>query len=184
MTGQQERYHVPAAFAAHSNMRHRDYVREYQAAIDEPDAFWGRIAQRLDWMREPTRIKDVSFDADDFHIRWFDDGELNASVNCLDRHLAEHGDKVAIIFEPDSPDAPSQRITYRELHARTCKLANALRNLGVEKGDRVTIYLPMIPEAAVAMLACARIGAVHSVVFGGFAPQSIADRVQTAAPSW
>ena len=178
MTSQQERYHVPAAFAAHSNMRHRDYVREYQAAIDEPDAFWGRIAQRIDWMREPTRIKDVSFNADDFHIRWFDDGELNASVNCLDRHLAEHGDKVAIIFEPDSPDAPSQRITYRELHARTCKLANALRNLGVEKGDRVTIYLPMIPEAAVAMLACARIGAVHSVVFGGFAPQSIADRVQ------
>src|SRR6187402_2982706 len=117
MTSQQERYHVPAAFAAHTNMRHRDYVREYQAAIDEPDAFWARIAERLDWMRAPTRIKDVSFDVEDFRIRWFDDGELNASVNCLDRHLAEHGEKVAIIFEPDSPDAPSQRITYRELHA-------------------------------------------------------------------
>jgi acetyl-CoA synthetase len=178
MSSQQDRYHVPAAFAAHSAMRHRDYVREYQAAIDEPDAFWSRIAGRLDWMRAPTRIKDVSFDAEDFRIRWFEDGELNASVNCLDRHLAEHGDQVAIIFEPDDPAAPSQRITYRDLHARTCKLANALRNLGVEKGDRVTIYLPMIPEAAVAMLACARIGAVHSVVFGGFAAQSIADRVQ------
>ena len=178
MSNQQERYHVPAAFAAHSAMRHRDYVREYQAAIDEPDAFWSRIAGRLDWMRAPTRIKDVSFDAADFRIRWFEDGELNASVNCLDRHLAEHGDQVAIIFEPDDPSAPSQKLTYRELHARTCKLANALRNLGVGKGDRVTIYLPMIPEAAVAMLACARIGAVHSVVFGGFAAQSIADRVQ------
>ena len=182
MTSQQERYHVPAAFAAHSNMRHRDYVREYQAAINEPDAFWGRIAQRIDWMQAPTRIKDVSFNADDFHIRWFDDGELNASVNCLDRHLAEHGDKVAIIFEPDSPDAPSQRITYRELHVRTCKLANALRNLGVEKGDRVTIYLPMIPEAAIAMLACARIGAVHSVVFGGFAAHNLALRIDDAQP--
>ena len=178
MSNQQERYHVPAAFAAHSAMRHRDYVREYQAAIDEPDAFWSRIAGRLDWMRAPTRIKDVSFDAADFRIRWFEDGELNASVNCLDRHLAEHGDQVAIIFEPDDPSAPSQKLTYRELHARTCKLANALRNLGVGKGDRVTIDLPMVPEAAVAMLACARIGAVHSVVFGGFAAQSIADRVQ------
>jgi acetyl-CoA synthetase len=178
MSGQQDRYHVPAAFAAHSNMRHRDYLREYQASIEEPDAFWGRVAQRIDWMRAPTRIKDVSFHAEDFRIRWFDDGELNASVSCLDRHLAEHGDTVALIFEPDDPAQPSQRITYRELHARVCRLANALRHLGVGKGDRVTIYLPMIPEAAVAMLACARIGAVHSVVFGGFAAQSIADRVQ------
>ena len=178
MSNQQDRYHVPAAFAAHSAMRHRDYVREYQAAIDEPDAFWSRIAQRIDWMRAPTKIKDVNFDAEDFRIRWFEDGELNASVNCLDRHLAEHGDQVAIIFEPDDPAAPTQKLTYRELHARTCRLANALRNLGVQKGDRVTIYLPMIPDAAVAMLACARIGAVHSVVFGGFAAQSIADRVQ------
>ena len=178
MTSQQQRFHVPAAFAAHSNMRHRDYVREYQSSVEAPEAFWARIAQRLDWMRAPTRIKDVNFDADDFRIRWFDDGELNASVNCLDRHLAEDGERIAIIFEPDDPAAPAQRISYRELHARTCRLANALRNLGVGKGDRVTIYLPMIPEAAVAMLACARIGAVHSVVFGGFAAQSIADRVQ------
>ena len=178
MTSQPLRYHVPAAFAAHANMRHRDYVREYQASVDEPDAFWARIAQRLDWMKTPTRVSDVSFDAADFRINWFDDGELNASVNCLDRHLAEHGERTAIIFEPDDPAEPAQKISYRELHARTCRLANALRNLGVGKGDRVTIYLPMIPETAVAMLACARIGAVHMVVFGGFAPQSIADRVQ------
>ena len=178
MTSQpQLRYHVPAAFAAHANMRHRDYVREYQASVEEPDAFWSRIAQRLDWMHTPTQASDVSFDAADFRINWFADGELNASVNCLDRHLAEHGERTAIIFEPDDPADPAQKISYRELHARTCRLANALRNLGVGKGDRVTIYLPMIPEAAVAMLACARIGAVHMVVFGGFAPQSIADRV-------
>ena len=178
MTEARDRYHVPAAFAAHANLRHRDYVREYQASVEEPDAFWGRIAERIDWMRAPTRIKDVSFREADFRIRWYDDGELNASVSCLDRHLDAHGDRVAIVFEPDDPATPAEKITYRELHARVCKLANALRNLGVAKGDRVTIYLPMIPDAAVAMLACARIGAVHSVVFGGFAPQSIADRVQ------
>ena len=154
------------------------YARIRDEAAANPDRYWREVAQRLDWYTAPTQIKDVSFDLKDFHIRWFADGELNASVNCLDRHLETRGDQVALIFEPDSPDAPSQRITYRELHARTCKLANALRNLGVQKGDRVTIYLPMIPDAAVAMLACARIGAVHSVVFGGFAPQSIADRVQ------
>ncbi len=178
MTEARDRYHVPAAFAAHANLRHRDYVREYQASVEAPEAFWGRIAERIDWMRAPTRIKDVSFREADFRIRWYDDGELNASVSCLDRHLDAHGDRVAIVFEPDDPATPAERITYRELHARVCKLANALRNLGVAKGDRVTIYLPMIPDAAVAMLACARIGAVHSVVFGGFAPQSIADRVQ------
>ena len=178
MTEARDRYHVPAAFAAHANLRHRDYVREYQASVEAPEAFWGRIAERIDWMRAPTRIKDVSFREADFRIRWYDDGELNASVSCLDRHLDAHGDRVAIVFEPDDPATPAEKITYRELHARVCKLANALRNLGVAKGDRVTIYLPMIPDAAVAMLACARIGAVHSVVFGGFAPQSIADRVQ------
>ena len=178
MTEARDRYHVPAAFAAHANLRHRDYVREYQASVEAPEAFWGRIAERIDWMRAPTRIKDVSFHEADFRIRWYDDGELNASVSCLDRHLDAHGDRVAIVFEPDDPATPAEKITYRELHARVCKLANALRNLGVAKGDRVTIYLPMIPDAAVAMLACARIGAVHSVVFGGFAPQSIADRVQ------
>jgi acetyl-CoA synthetase len=155
-----------------------EYERLYAQSVRDPDAFWGQAARRLDWMRPPTRVKDTSFAVDDFHIRWYADGELNVSVECLDRHLATRGDKAAIVFEPDDPAQPSQRISYRELHARTCRLANALRNLGVGKGDRVTIYLPMIPEAVVAMLACARIGAVHMVVFGGFAPQSIADRVR------
>ena len=170
-------YPVPAAFAAKAGIRRDDYERLYAESLRDPDAFWGEAAKRLDWMRAPTQVKDVSYDLKDFRIRWFADGELNASVNCLDRHLATRGDKTALIFEPDSPDSPGARITYRELHARVCKLANALRSLGVRKGDRVTIYLPMIPEAVVAMLACARIGAVHSVVFGGFAAQSIADRV-------
>jgi len=154
-----------------------EHAQRYAASLRDPEGFWRDVAQRIDWISPPTRIRDVSFDADDFRIRWYDDGVLNASVNCLDRHLATRGDHSALIFEPDDPHAPAQRISYRELHARTCRLANALRNLGVKKGDRITIYLPMIPEAIVAMLACARIGAIHSVVFGGFAPQSIADRI-------
>jgi len=154
-----------------------EHAQRYAASLRDPEGFWRDVAQRIDWISPPTRIRDVSFDADDFRIRWYDDGVLNASVNCLDRHLASRGDHTALIFEPDDPHAPAQRISYRELHARTCRLANALRNLGVKKGDRITIYLPMIPEAIVAMLACARIGAIHSVVFGGFAPQSIADRI-------
>ena len=170
-------YPVPEKFAATARIRHDDYERLYADSLRDPDAFWGEAARRLDWMRAPTQVKDVSYDLKDFRIRWFADGELNASVNCLDRHLAARGDKTALIFEPDSPDAPAQRISYRELYERVCRLGNALRNLGVAKGDRVTIYLPMTPDAVVAMLACARIGAVHSVVFGGFAPQSIADRV-------
>ncbi|MDI1252360.1 acetate--CoA ligase [Thermomonas sp.] len=172
-----ELYPVPADFAANARICRDDYQRMHAHSLQDPAAFWADAAKRLDWMRVPTQIKDVSFDAHDFRIRWFADGQLNASVNCLDRHLDTRGDKIALIFEPDSPDGKVQRISYRELHARVCKLANALRNLGVAKGDRVTIYLPMIPEAVVAMLACARIGAVHMVVFGGFAPHSIADRI-------
>ena len=170
-------YPVIADFAAQARISRADYERLYAESIAQPDAFWGRIAQRLDWMTPPTRIKDVNFDADDFRIHWYADGELNASVNCLDRHLAMRGDKTALIFEHDDPALPAEHISYRDLHARVCRLANALRHLGVRKGDRVTIYLPMIPEAVVAMLACARIGAIHMVVFGGFAPHSIADRV-------
>jgi acetyl-CoA synthetase len=170
-------YPVPSAFAAHARIDADQYAQLYAESVRDPDRFWGRIGQRLQWMTAPTQVRDVSFDVDDFRIRWYADGELNASVNCLDRHLAARGDKTALIFEPDDPAQPAQRISYRDLHARTCRLANALRNLGVGKGDRVTIYLPMIPEAVVAMLACARIGAVHMVVFGGFAPQSIADRI-------
>ena len=145
--------------------------------MEDPEGFWRKAAERLDWYRKPTVIKDVSYDLDDFRIGWFTDGELNVSVNCLDRQLATRGDKVALVFEPDSPDTPAQKVTYRELYERVCRLANALRNLGVAKGDRVTLYMPMIPDTVVAMLACARIGAIHSVVFGGFAANSIADRV-------
>ena len=170
-------YPVNAEFAAQSRIDRDEYQRAYRESIEQPDKFWGKAAERLDWIRKPTRIKDVSYALEDFHVRWFDDGVLNASVNCLDRQLATRGDKTAILFEPDGPDSPSYAVTYRELYERVCKLGNALRSLGVQKGDRVTIYLPMIPDAAVAMLACARIGAIHSVVFGGFAANSIADRV-------
>ncbi|WP_045726570.1 acetate--CoA ligase [Xanthomonas sp. GPE 39] len=170
-------YPVDPHVATRARVDKTRYQTLYRQSLEQPEAFWGKVAERLDWFKTPTRIKDVNFALDDFRIRWFDDGELNASVNCLDRQLARRGDKTALLFEPDSPDVPSYRVSYRELYERVCRLGNALRNLGVQKGDRVTIYLPMIPDAAVAMLACARIGAIHSVVFGGFAPNSIADRV-------
>jgi len=155
----------------------------YRAMCDEaardPEGFWRKEMRRIAWMREPTRIKDVDFRGD-VHIRWFEDGTLNASVSCLDRHLPARGDQVAIIWEGDDPNSDS-RVTYRELHERVCRLANAMKALGVRKGDRVCIYLPMIVEAAVAMLACARLGAIHSVVFGGFSPDSLASRIQDSA---
>jgi acetyl-CoA synthetase len=169
-------YPVNPAFAAAARIRHDDYARLYAESIGDPEGFWARIAQRLDWTRPPTKIKNVSFDAKDLHIRWYEDGELNVSANCLDRQLEKRGDKVAIIFEGDDPNE-SRKITYRELHTEVCKFANTLKHLGVVKGDRVAIYLPMIPEAAVAMLACARLGAIHSVVFGGFSPDSLAGRI-------
>jgi acetyl-CoA synthetase len=172
-----ELYPVPADFAANTRINRDEYQHLYAQSMQDPDAFWMQQAARLDWVRVPTQGKDVSFDLHDFHIRWFADGQLNVSVNCLDRHLDTRGDKTALIFEPDDIDAPAQHLSYRQLHVRVCRLANALRALGIVKGDRVTIYLPMIPDAAVAMLACARIGAVHTVVFGGFAAHSIADRI-------
>ncbi|TDK22979.1 acetate--CoA ligase [Luteimonas aestuarii] len=174
-------YKVDAAFAARAGIDKAEYQRQYQASVDDPDAFWGEVANRIDWYRKPTQIRDVSYALEDFRIRWYGDGELNASVNCLDRHLATRADKTALVWEADDPATPAKHVSYRELHQRVCKLANALRALGVQKGDRVTIYLPMIVEAAVAMLACARIGAIHSVVFGGFSPTSIADRVSDCA---
>jgi len=170
-------YPVPTAIAASARINRETYSHLYRESVENPDAFWANAAKRLQWDKFPTNIRDVNYDLNDFRIRWYSDGELNASVNCLDRHLAERGDKLALIWEPDDPDTPVRKVTYRELHAQVCKLANALRHLGVDKGDRVTIYLPMIVEAAVAMLACARIGAIHSVVFGGFSANSIADRV-------
>ena len=163
-------------FVAQARIQAAEYAALYAESLSDPENFWQRVSARLDWFRPPTKIKDVSFRKEDFRIRWFADGELNLSVNCLDRQLAARGDKTAIVWEGDDPK-DARRITYRELHRDVCRFANALRHLGVKKGDRVTIYLPMIPEAAVAMLACARIGAIHSVVFGGFSPDSLAGRI-------
>ncbi len=170
-------YPVPATWAARAHMNAAAWEAARIAARETPDAFWAGQARRLDWMTPPTAIKDVSFDRADFRIRWFGDGVLNVAWNCLDRHLAERGDATAILWEGDEP-TQSGGLTYRELHAEVCRMANVLKGLGVARGDRVTIYLPMIPAAAVAMLACARIGAVHSVVFGGFSPDSLAGRIE------
>jgi acetyl-CoA synthetase len=168
---------VPDAWAERAHMDAAAYEAAMERVKTDPEGYWRDLGRRLDWMTPFTRVKDVSFAAEDFHIRWFEDGVLNASVNCLDRHLPHRTDDVAIIWEGDDP-ADSRRITFGEVHAEVCRMANVLKARGVAKGDRVTIYLPMIPEAAYAMLACARIGAVHSVVFGGFAPESIAGRIQ------
>ena len=169
-------YPAEPAFAAKARIQREDYARLYETSVRDPEGFWADVSKRLEWCRVPTQIKDVSYDPQDLHIRWYADGTLNVAANCLDRHLAQRGDKTAIIFEGDDP-AESRRISYRELHGEVCKFANTLKHLGVAKGDRVAIYLPMIPEAAVAMLACARIGAIHSVVFGGFSPDSLAGRI-------
>ncbi len=168
---------VPAEWAANAKVNDISYRSMHAAALDDPEAFWGHHGQRLKWIKPYTKVKDVSFNEADFHIRWYEDGVLNVSENCVDRHLAERGDQVAIIWEGDDP-SESKKITYRELHAEVCKFANVLRAHEVQKGDTVTIYLPMIPEAVFAMLACARIGAIHSVVFGGFSPESLANRIQ------
>ena len=151
------------------------YLEEYKRSVDDPEKFWKEKASSLTWIKKFSKVKESSF-IDDVHIKWFSDGSLNVSYNCIDRHLKERGEKVAIIWESDTPNE-SKKITYNQLHQEVCKLANGLKSLGVKKGDRVTIYLPMIPEAAYAMLACARIGAIHSVVFGGFAPDSLKDRI-------
>jgi acetyl-CoA synthetase len=170
-------YPVPAEFAARARVDARRYAADYARSVSDPEAFWGDVGRRLDWIKPYSRVKDVSFRLEDFHIRWYQDGTLNVAHNCLDRHLAKRGDRVAIIWEGDRP-GESRSVTYRALHADVCRFANVLRELGVGKGDRVTIYLPMIPEAAVAMLACARIGAIHSVIFAGFSPESIASRIE------
>jgi acetyl-CoA synthetase len=154
-----------------------DYQTMYAESLADNDAFWARHGKRIDWIKPYTEISDVSYDAADLHIRWFSDGTLNAAANCLDRHLEERGDQTAIIWEGDDP-ADSRHVTYAELHAEVCKFANVLKAEGAKKGDRITIYMPMIPEAAVAMLACVRIGAVHSVVFGGFSPDALAGRIR------
>ena len=168
---------VPDTVAKSALIDKQKYDAWYKKSVEDPEGFWSEQAERLDWIKPFTKVKDASFQAPDVHIRWFYDGTLNVSQNCLDRHLAERGDQTAILFEGDDPSV-SKAITYRQLHEQVCRFANVLKGLGVKKGDRVTIYLPMIPELAVAMLACTRIGAVHSIVFGGFSPDSLANRIQ------
>ncbi len=173
-------YPVPASFKD-AHITPERYEAMYRASIDDPEGFWAEQARaRLDWMQPFTKVKDVSFAKDDLHIRWFEDGVLNVSWNCIDRHLAEHAEQTAIIWEGDDPSV-SEHISYRELHENVCRMANVLKAQGVVKGDRITLYLPMIPEAAYAMLACARIGAIHSVVFGGFSPGALANRISDCA---
>jgi acetyl-CoA synthetase len=172
-----EVFPVPESWAKRAHMDAAGYEAAVREVETDPDGYWRKIGGRLDWIKPFTQVKDVSFNRDDFHIRWFADGMLNVSVNCLDRHLPERADEIAIIWESDDP-AVMDHVTYSQLLAEVCRMANVLKAKGVKKGDRVTIYLPMIPQAAIAMLACARIGAVHSVVFGGFSPDSLAGRIQ------
>ena len=153
------------------------YDEMYAASIADPEAFWGEQGRRLDWIKPYSKVKDTSFAHDDVHVKWYEDGTLNVAANCIDRHLATRGDQTAIIFEPDSVDEEAQHITYNKLSEEVGRFANVLKELGVEKGDRVVLYLPMIPEAAYAMLACARIGAIHSIVFAGFSPDALAARI-------
>ena len=172
----QDLFPVPKDLAKSAWIDERSYLEMYAASQRDPETFWGEHGKRLDWIKPYTKVKDTSFSGD-VNIRWYYDGTLNACVNCVDRHLASRGDKVALIWEGDDPQQ-DKKITYRELHTQVCKFANVLKAEGVKKGDRVTIYMPMIPEATYAMLACARIGAIHSVVFGGFSPDSLAGRIQ------
>ena len=171
-----EIFPVPEGRAETAHIDAARYEAMYRQSVENPDAFWREEARRIDWITPFTEISDVSWEKDDLHIRWFGDGRLNACANCIDRHLPQRANDTAIIWEGDDPDT-SKSITYGELHERVCRLANGLKSIGVQKGDRVTIYMPMIPEAAYAMLACARIGAVHSVVFGGFSPDALAGRI-------
>ncbi|MCC9621475.1 acetate--CoA ligase [Thalassospira sp. MA62] len=170
-------YPVPGNIAKDALIDKAKYDAMYKQSIEDPEGFWGEHGKRIDWMQPYSTVKNVSYDANDLYIKWFEDGTLNVAANCLDRHLEKRGDQTAIIFEGDDPSV-SENITYRDLYERTCRFANALKSMGVGKGDRVVIYLPMIPEAAVAMLACARIGAIHSIVFGGFSPEALAGRVE------
>jgi acetyl-CoA synthetase len=168
---------VPDAWRERAHVNALSYESMHAAALADPEAFWGHQGRRLDWAKPYTQVKDVSFNEADFRIRWYADGELNVAHNCIDRHLAERGDQIAILWEGDDP-GQSRAVTYRALHRAVCRFANVLKAQGVKKGDPVTIYMPMIPEAAFAMLACARIGAIHSVVFGGFSPESLANRIK------
>ena len=165
--------------SAHSQLgkiSEADYFRLYERSLADPDGFWAEHGMRIDWIRPFTKVRNASFEGE-VHIAWYEDGTLNASYNCIDRHLPKRGGQTAILWEGDDP-GEERSLTYRELHEAVCRFANVLKARGVQKGDRVTIYLPMIPEIAVAMLACARIGAIHSVVFGGFSPDSLVGRIK------
>ncbi|WP_025551481.1 acetate--CoA ligase, partial [Sphingobium fuliginis] len=168
---------VPAEWASSALFDRDGRAADYRRSIDAADAYWLEQAKRLDWVNFPTKTNESSFHEADFGVKWFADGVLNVSVNCIDRHLAERGDQTAIIWEPDSPDAQPRRYTYAEVHEEVCRFANVLKAAGAKKGERITVYMPMIPEAAFALLACARIGAIHSVVFGGFSPEALAGRI-------
>jgi len=170
-------YPVNPELAKKAHVDNEKYLEMYKQSVNDPEAFWAEHGKRIDWFKPYTKVKNTSYDTHNVDIRWFEDGTTNVAHNCLDRHLEKRGDQVAIIWEGDDP-SESENITYKDLHARVCKLANAMKARGVGKGDRVTLYMPMIPEAAVAMLACARIGAVHSIVFGGFSPDALADRLK------
>ncbi len=175
----QKSFPITAEFAAAANTTAEQYTKDYQQSIASPeanDAFWAKRAELIDWIKKPTKISNVNYDLEDFNIKWYEDGELNISVNCLDRHVKNNPYKPAIIWEGDHPSL-HKIISFKELHEAVCRLGNAMRKLGVKKGDRVTLYMPMIPEAIVAMLACTRIGAVHSVVFGGFSAESLGNRI-------
>ena len=174
----EEVYPGPREWAEEALINSERYAEMYRESVEDPEAFWRREAQRIDWIKPFTQVKETSFHEADFGINWFADGTLNLSANCLDRHLATRGGATAIIWEPDDPNERGLTISYRELHGMVCRFANALKSQGVRRDDRVTIYLPMVPEAAVAMLACARIGAIHSVVFGGFSPEALAGRIE------
>ena len=169
-------YPVTDEFASQANLSPEKYQKMYSESVTNPDLFWKKHGKRIDWFKPYSVVKDVSWNQTDLHIRWFSDGELNVCYNCIDRHLEQRGDKVALIWEGDEPEN-DKKITYKELHNEVCKFANVLKHMGIKKGDRVTIYMPMILEAAYAMLACARIGAIHSVVFGGFSPEALAGRI-------
>ena len=178
----QKIYEVPAEAAKRALVNAEQYKKMYAASLADPNAFWAEHGKRIDWMKPFTKVKNTSFGPGSVSIKWFEDGITNVAHNCIDRHLAKRADQVAIIFEGDDPKDDA-KITYRELHQHVCRFANVLKKHGVKKGDRVTIYLPMIPQAAYAMLACARIGAIHSVVFGGFSPDSLASRITDAKSS-
>lgn len=168
---------MPEDWAKRAWINSKTYQDLYDESLRDPEGFWAKQAERIDWIQKWTRVKNTSFTGD-IHLRWYESGKLNLSSNCIDRHLAKRANQTAIIWEPDDPSKPSHKITYQDLHRSVCKFANILKSEGVKKGDCVTIYMPMIPEAAYAMLACARIGAMHSVIFGGFSPDAIADRIQ------